>query len=98
GWEEGPLGAGGGQAGGAEAADPAVVLAVAEHGLGQAGALGVGGGALGGAEQVLHLFDGGGVWRGWAGGSPQFAGGASLFVVFHGGDQAVRAGAGGVVL
>ena len=92
-----PLAAGGVQAAAAEASDPAVVFVVTEDRFDQAGALFVGGGALGCAQEVLHFLDRRAVW--WrAGGVAELAGSASLFVVFLGGDQPVRAGAGEVVL
>ncbi len=78
--------------------DLAVVLAVAEDGFDQLGALFVGGGALWGAQEVFHLFDRGRGRVAGAVGVSEFAGGASLLVIFGCGDQAVGAGAGEVVL
>ena len=96
--DERPFAAGGVDTAAAEAPDVAVVFAVAEYGFDQLRALFVGGVALGGAQEVFHVF--GGSEAGWRGavGVSEFAGGASLFPVFGGGDQAVGAGVGEVCL
>ena len=96
--DERPFAADGIEAAATEAPDVSVVFAIAEDGFDQLGALFVGGVALRGAEQVFHFL--GRCEAGWRGavGVSQFARGASLFVIFGCGDQAVGAGTGEVVL